>query len=292
MGVGGVLVTAVQTVGGGVCRLVARGSADGRVRWSTDVHNCLPVRGVQPLLHSGDPLLYIHTRGVTAFDASRGTFLWGQLIPETRVPGVVVAPDCVVIAHAEGHIGVHPSTGRARWRRRQGAHPVPTGFRVAEAPGLVHLSVDGLLDALETSTGATRWLHRLDDKAMAPVTAGGLVLSGGYSSAHGGDVVTALDAQTGVVAWQRLIVRDAEPDCRLQLLGFRSGLLYVKSARGGRHRLTRKPKLPFLAALDIATGALRWRWEHPDIDTRPALLHRASVVVQLPVPTAVALPSA
>ncbi len=284
----------IQPTAGGIGRLVARRPSDGRVRWSHAVRDCVPDSDTPTLIHVGDLLIYADGSSVTAVDVASGAERWSTYIPHSPRLSGAVAPGCLVVAHTDGFLGLHPPTGRVRWSRHPGARPVPMGFTAGDPPGVVHLRDGGLLHALDTATGTTLWSRRVGEYATTPLATDGLVITGTYDPAHGGEVVTAIREHSGDVAWQRVITRraqtEAEAACGLQLIGTRSGLLYAKSAYPSRRRLRGTTRLPSITALDVARGKPRWRWEHPGLDMRPALLHGASLVVQIPYPAAVALP--
>ncbi|MEU3430541.1 protein kinase domain-containing protein [Streptomyces gardneri] len=284
----------IQPTAGGIGRLVARHPEDGRVRWSHAVHDCVPGSDTPAMAHVGGLLIYADGSAVTAIDGATGAKRWSKYIPHSPRLSGAVAPGCLIVAHPEGFLGLHPPTGRVRWSRHPGARPVPTGFAAGDPPGVVHLRDGGLLHALDTATGSTLWSRQVGEYATTPLATDGLVITGTYDPARGGEVVTAITEYSGEVAWQRVITRraqtEAESACGLQLIGARSGLLFAKSAYASRRRLGGSTLLPSITALDLARGRTRWRWEHPGLDMRPALLHGASLIVQIPYPAAVALP--
>jgi outer membrane protein assembly factor BamB len=275
-------------------RLLAHQPADGRLLWSHRMDSMYPDTHAPAPACVGDLLVYTDASSVTAIEATTGALRWREFVP----PGPrlrTVAPGCLVVSHPDGSLlGLHPSTGRKRWSWYPGAGPAPTGFVAGDPPGTVHLLHGESLHVLDTATGAPLWSRHVGEHATVPFVADGIVITATYDPAQGGDAVTAIAEHSGQVMWQKVVNRrtqnEADTACGLQLTGVHGGLLYVKSAHGGRRRLRGATQLPFVTALDVARGKTRWLWEHPGLDRRPAMLHGTTLLVQIPYLAAVALP--
>lgn len=275
-------------------RLLAHQSTDGRLLWSHHIDTRSPETRAPALACVDNLLMYTDANTVKAVDAATGAQRWSEFArPAPRLR--TAAPGCLIVSYPDGSfVGMHPSTGRKRWSWRPGARPVPTGFIAGDPPGTVHLRDGESLHALDTTTGAPLWSRHVGQHATVPFATDGVVITGTYNPAQGGDIVTAVAEHSGEVVWQKVINRrtqyEADTACALQLIGAHGGLLYVKSANGGRHRLRGVTRLPFVIALDLTRGKPRWLWEHPGLDTRPSMLHGTTLLVQIPYLAAVALP--
>jgi outer membrane protein assembly factor BamB len=142
-----------------------------------------------------------------------------------------------------------------RWRFRIPVQPGDSG--VFTATPLVDgdtVYVQDMLSnvyALDRSTGALRWKHRFNAGTPGP---NGLAL--GYGRIYGStdSVAFALDAETGRLVWQRLLVGRIEtfvdiPPVVANGLVYTATVGYTPGSRGA------------LYALDARTGAVRWRFD-------------------------------
>ncbi|WP_167535824.1 serine/threonine-protein kinase [Streptomyces vinaceus] len=264
-------------------RIVAREPRDGRVRWWRDLPQAgPPLRGAGPLL--------VHEAGgeLTVLRATTGEVEWRRSLPDgTR--SLAAVGDCLVLEDDRWLQALHLPSGRRLWTTRRGSRPGGSDplDRTAGAQPL-HL-VDGTgLRAVERGTGRELWEFALGAPAQRL-----LVEHGTVYAAHGGaqgELVSAFDARTGKLRWQRSVVRGEGAGCALELLGLRPGGLYVRAARGGRRGRLGRESGPFVAVLDPATGKPRRQWEQPGLADGDALLVGDRLVLSRPELSAYALP--
>ncbi|MEU8838595.1 protein kinase [Streptomyces roseus] len=260
-------------------RVVAREPRDGRVRWWRE----LPEQEAGVLRSTGPVLVHRAGNRLTALRATTGAVAWEQTLPGTW--SLETVGGCLLVADDLRFHALDPSSGRQLWARLRG--PAPAG----PAPGArpLHL-VDGRnLYALDRDTGRGLWRFALGTPAGRLLVEGGTV----YAAAHRpvqGSLVSALDARTGAVRWQRAVIRGESAQGALELLGLRPEGLYVKAARGGRRGLLGRESGPFVAALDPATGKPRRQWEHPGLGGGDALLIGDRLVLCAPALAAYDLP--
>ncbi|MFD7261038.1 protein kinase [Streptomyces sp. NPDC059874] len=266
-------------------RLLAREALNGRVRWWRDLPGETPVGSPDRARFTvaGNLVLYGGREAVTAVSAATGQEVWRHAGPFTDALALTVGPDCVVLADRGGLTSLHLQSGALLW---PGA-----GVEAPSVPvGPVHV-VDGTeLRALHQGTGVPLWAVELGVPAPVALAGRGVLYAAGVLRGTRGDSVFAVDADSGRVVWRREVTaRSDARDCVLELLGIRAGLLYVKSASGNTGRLRRQAGTPFLTALDLADGSVRWRWAHPGIGRHEAILRADSVVLPLPELTAITL---
>ncbi|WP_406512657.1 protein kinase [Streptomyces sp. NBC_00161] len=264
----------VSREGAAGVRLVAREPRDGRVRWWRD----LPQNG---RLHTAGPVLLHEADGeLTARRSATGAVLW-RVEPDSARFRTVVG-NCVVLTGSRRLEALHLSTGERMWSQLRGAE----AFERTSGVQPVHLVDLEHVRALDRGTGRELW-------RFAPGIAQGLLVERGtvYGTAYRpgeGDVLYALDAQTGALRWQRVTRRDA-PGGMIELLGLRPGGLYVEFPPGGRRGLLNRSADAFVAVLDPATGKPRRRWEEPG-RRGSTLLIGEQLVLARPELKAVALP--
>ncbi|MFE2325540.1 protein kinase [Streptomyces sp. NPDC059385] len=284
---GKTVCVAVQRREGPGVRLVAREPLNGRVRWWRDLPGETPAGSPDRARFTvaGDLVLYGGREAVTALSAATGEEVWRCAGPFTDALALTAGPDCVVVADREGLTGLHLPSGGLLW---PGPGPGVPGVPV----GPVHVVERNAVRALHQGTGAPLWSAGLGVPASGVLARNGVVYAATALGDGRGNTVFAIDGESGRVLWSRRVTAFAGAHDRvLQLLGVRAGLLYVKSPVGDRTGMLRRQSgTPFLAALDVADGKPRWRWEHPAIGARDAVLHGDSVVLPLPALTAVALP--
>ncbi|MFE2147240.1 PQQ-binding-like beta-propeller repeat protein, partial [Streptomyces sp. NPDC059456] len=269
----------VRRDGGSGARVVAREPRDGRVRWWRD----LPRAGE---LRSAGPVLVHEARGdLTVLRAATGEVVWRRSLSEaTRT--VAATDDCLVLTDGRWLRALHLSGGGRMWSQLRGSEAFD------REPGLraVHVLDGGLVRAVDRGTGRELWQFAVGVPAARLLVEQGTVYAAGHRREQGGDLVYALDAQTGALRWQRTVVRREGTVCALELLGLRAGGLYVKAARGGRRGRLGRESGPFVAVLDPATGRGRRRWEQPALADGDALVVGDHLVLSRPELAAYALP--
>ncbi|WP_371617735.1 protein kinase [Streptomyces sp. NBC_00454] len=267
-------------------RLVAREPRDGRVRWWRDLPGERPLRAAGPVVLHGAP------GDLTALSAKTGEVLWQRALTGSGVRSPAVAGDCLVLPDDRLVQALHLPTGRLLWsfprsrpadRTLHGQLPSGSGGPVALLDG------EGLL-ALDRSTGRELWRFAPGVPAEPLLSERGTVYAAVYRPDQGADLVFALDAGTGALRWQRALTRREGAGCVLELLGVRSGGLYVKVLGGGRRGLLNRSAGPFVAVLDPATGKLRRQWDHPALADADALLIGDHLALSRPELAAYALP--
>ncbi|MFD8636024.1 protein kinase [Streptomyces sp. NPDC059533] len=297
---GGSVCVAVESRNGPGVRLLAREPLTGRVLWWRDLpgEKALdphPARAggrdaPSPFAVTGGLVLYGGRKAVTALSVASGEEVWRRSGPYDGSLSPAVGPDGLVLAERERLTGLQLSTGAFVWSGRPGADPAvaPAGPSVPVGP--VHVVSGRSVRALHQGTGRQLWATDVGVPAPELLVTPRVVYAAGTDKNMPGAAVYAIEAETGRALWQRRVtLRYDSWTCPLELLGIRAGLLYVKCAVGGR-RLLGGSEEPFVTALDLHTGETSWRWEHPAIGTRNAVLHGDSLVLPLPALTAVALP--
>jgi len=142
-----------------------------------------------------------------------------------------------------GILSLDAVTGTERWF-------FPTGGSVAASPAvlgpnLIATAKDGMVYALNRSTGALVWQASVDAGISSPAVLGGTVFVGGGAFGGPGRVV-ALNSLDGSVKWS------FTPNGPVQ-----SSLTYA----GGRVVFATNEDHGTIYALDAATGALAWSFE-------------------------------
>src|SRR5947208_1967194 len=142
-----------------------------------------------------------------------------------------------------GVLSLDAVTGTERWF-------FPTGGSVAASPAalgpnLIATAKDGIVYALNRSTGALVWQTSVDAGISSPAVFGGTVFVGGGAFGGPGRVV-ALNSLDGSVKWS------FTPNGPVQ-----SSLTYA----GGRVVFATNEDHGTIYALDAATGALAWSFE-------------------------------
>ncbi|MBI4502273.1 MAG: PQQ-binding-like beta-propeller repeat protein [Gemmatimonadetes bacterium] len=283
------LVTATLTTG--PCRLalaqsmfrgdtvhsgVYDGSGNGEfggLRWR--VQTLGPVRS-SPTVAGG--VVYVGSSDgmVYALDAATGRTRW-----ETAAGGAVTSSPAVagglVIAgtRAGDWLALDQRTGVARWRLRSGPEvPFPwgheSGDRYTASPTVAGQAVllgggDGVLRSVELSTGRVTWEARTAGRIRSsPAVGNGLVVVG---DADG--VVYGFDLATGKLRWKYETEGHTLVSARF---GYdRRSIQSSPAIMDGRVFVGARDG--YLYALDLATGQLRWRFNHEIswVNTSPAV---------------------
>ncbi|MFD3872909.1 protein kinase [Streptomyces sp. NPDC058623] len=295
----GAVYVAVSGRDGEGVRVLAREAGDGRVRWWRDLPE--PPARTPVLTATGGLVLYGAGGGLTALDAASGETVWRYGVQGTVSRRPTVSGNCLVLADGLLLTALHLPTGKPLWHWPRNTHR--GGPRLPGGP--VHVTDGKTVRALHRREGHVVW--HFDAGTPAPtglLSLDDTVHVAAHRAQEGWDMVCALDAESGAVRWRRPLVRRQGPDCAVELLGAgpdphgvrdapgapgARDLLYVKAADGGRGGLLgRTPRPPFLAALDLLTGELHWRWEHAGIGS--AVRTGAGVALALPELTTIAVP--
>jgi len=203
--------------------------------------------------------------GVYALALGTGTRRWRADVGSGVASTPAVGGGLVIVAARDGSISaLDAATGTRRWRLATGAPlPFPWGHESGDyylsSPALVNgVAVvgagDGAVYAIDAPSGRVRWKTRTGGRVRSsPAVSGDRVFVG---SADG--CVYALDLATGAVRWR---YETSGVELHSEKFGFDrrtiqsspavvGGVVYV-GARDG-----------FIYALDAASGALRWRYDH------------------------------
>ncbi|AWZ07080.1 hypothetical protein DRB96_39840 [Streptomyces sp. ICC1] len=260
-------------------RLLAREPRDGRVRWWRDLPSAGALRSIGPVLLHGAP------GDLTALHSATGEILWRRAVTDPSTRSAAAVGDCLLLGDERQFQALDLMSGRRTWSQLRGRE----AFERTHAQRPVHVLDGEVLRALDGGTGRELWQFALGVRARGPLVERGTV----YAAAHraqGGDLVFALDAETGALRWQRTVVRHDAAECTLELLGLRPGGLYVRARSGGRRGLLGREAGPFVAVLDPATGRQLRQWVHPALAEGDAVLVGGHLVLSRPELAAYGLP--
>ncbi|MEU8433618.1 protein kinase [Streptomyces sp. NPDC029216] len=245
----------VESDAGPPGRLVVREPADGRVRWWRELPEAAsmkPAPGLVLLAADGE---------LSALRKDTGEPVWRQPVPETNPRSVTVSGECLVLGDGRQLRALHLPTGAPLW-----SWPRGYGAGAREVPdlpaGTVHVLDGGVVRALDRRRGYELWRFEPGVAAERLLVEDGVVYVAAYRPDQGWDTVFALDGGSGTVRWQQPVTRREGTECVLELLGVRRGVLYVRSAHGGRRGLLGRGSLPFVTGLEVGTGRSRRLLEH------------------------------
>jgi len=249
------------------------GGQFGGVRWRVQTGG--PVRS-SPTIADGVVFIGSSDGQVYALDERDGSERWRTDAGSAVTSTPAVARGTVVVAAFGGHwLGLDVRSGAVRWRLNAGAElPLPWGHESGDkwlsSPTIVAGQVllgggDGVLRSADLATGRVRWTARTAGRIRSsPAIANGTVVTG---DADG--VVYAFDLASGAPRWTyetygHTLGSDTFGYDRRTIQSspaILDGVVYV-GARDG-----------FVYALDLATGALRWKYDHNIswINTSPAV---------------------
>lgn len=196
--------------------------------------------------------------GVVSLDLRSGGRRWWAPTDALVEGSVAVAGDTVLAGSVRGTLyGFDAGSGRERWTWRVNAPAAPDHPRRAwmyQAPAVdgdtvfqAYSASDGMhVAALDVHTGQQRWVSGSIGSTW--LSKGTVVVGDGvvFAMAQGGQV-SALDAATGAIRWQR------NPG---------SGWTYASATVAGG-LLLRPYSGDLLVAMDVATGVERWRYRSP-----------------------------
>ncbi|MFD8143254.1 protein kinase [Streptomyces sp. NPDC059708] len=264
-------------------RLVVREPADGRVRWWRE----LP--GPASLTPAPGLLLLAADGGLSALRKDTGEPVWRQPLAEPNPRTVTVSGECLVLGDGRQLRALHLPTGSPLWSWPRGYGS--GGRELPDLPaGTVHVLDGGVVRALDRRGGYELWRFEPGVAAERLLVEDGVVYVAAYRPEQGGDTVFALDGGTGAPRWQQPLTRREGTECGLELLGVRRGVLYVRSAHGGRRGLLGRGSPPFVTGLELASGRARRLWEHETAATVALALAGDTLVAAGAALTGLALP--
>ncbi|WP_345194463.1 protein kinase domain-containing protein [Streptomyces lavendulae] len=269
-------------------RLVVREPSDGRVRWWRELDRARPGT---PLTLTGALVLWASEGGLTALRKATGEPAWRHPLAGDGPRTVTVAGECLVLGDGRQLRALHLPSGVPLWSWPRGYGAGGGDRAVPDVPaGAVPVLDGGVVRALDRRRGYELWRFDPGAPAARLLSADGVVYVAAYRAEQGWDVVFALDAGTGAVRWQRPVTRHDGPDCALELLGVRRGVLHVRSVRGGRRGLLGRTPPPFVTGLELDGGKPRWQWEHAALAVHRPALTPGTLALPLPELTGIALP--
>ncbi|MFE2245614.1 outer membrane protein assembly factor BamB family protein, partial [Streptomyces lavendulae] len=269
-------------------RLVVREPSDARVRWWRELDRARPGT---PLTLTGALVLWASEGGLTALRKATGEPAWRHPLAGDGPRTVTVAGECLVLGDGRQLRALHLPSGVPLWSWPRGYGAGGGDRAVPDVPaGAVPVLDGGVVRALDRRRGYELWRFDPGAPAARLLSADGVVYVAAYRAEQGWDVVFALDAGTGAVRWQRPVTRHDGPDCALELLGVRRGVLHVRSVRGGRRGLLGRTPPPFVTGLELDGGKPRWQWEHAALAVHRPALTPGTLALPLPELTGIALP--
>ncbi|WP_285535625.1 protein kinase domain-containing protein [Streptomyces lavendulae] len=269
-------------------RLVVREPSDGRVRWWRELDRARPGT---PLTLTGALVLWASEGGLTALRKATGEPAWRHPPTGDGPRTVTVAGECLVVGDGRQLRALHLPSGVPLWSWPRGYGAGGGDRAVPDVPaGAVPVLDGGVVRALDRRRGYELWRFDPGAPAARLLTEDGVVYVAAYRAEQGWDVVFALDAGTGAVRWQRPVTRHDGPDCALELLGVRRGVLHVRSVRGGRRGLLGRTPPPFVTGLELDGGKPRWQWEYAALAVHRPALTPGTLALPLPELTGIALP--
>ena len=245
----------------------------GGLRWRVRTEG--PVRS-SPAVANGTVYVGSSDGNLYAIDERSGDVRWKMDARSPVTSSPAVAGGLVIFGTRAGNwLALDARTGSRRWSIAAGADlPLPWGGESGDywtssptiGGDVAYLGGgDGVLRAVNVATGRVRWTARTEGRMRAsPAVGGGLVVTGDIQG-----VVYAFDAATGAQRWRydtfgHTLGSDTFGYDRRTIQSspaIADGRVYV-GARDG-----------FLYALDLATGAFAWKFDHQVswVNTSPAV---------------------
>jgi outer membrane protein assembly factor BamB len=225
--------------------------------------------------------LYVESfdKRVTALDMRSGAILWS-----TPVSGVVmttpIAANGVVIVgtgtsqvltesssrvvwgrpQGDAIIALSAGTGRVLWRYHTVGEnmPSPALVRVRDEDAILFANGDNHIRVLRLRDGQLLWQRAVDGIATmssAAVANGyAYVVIGGSAYSKSGDSLLKIDPSNGRIVWRAPY---GNADCSPTVA---YGRVFVQGSASSANRPSSRNAFNDVAAVDDATGKLRWRW--------------------------------
>jgi outer membrane protein assembly factor BamB len=248
------------------------------------------VRTEDPILApptvSGGVVYAVGLLNVYAREARSGQMLWtvrrdahgtggdpaaSELVGNTLVVGTGNYVDWPPRRRPGAAFGIDASTGQVRWRR---ALPGPAAVASGSIPGDLAFAVTldtglgrGQLFALDASTGATVWSHRVHPTQNPPVLDGGRVL---VSSRDG---IRAFDGATGHLLWYTPMDQPGGP-----VIG--RNAIYTNAADGSIHAIVRTTGRPLWKVGPRFGSRSYLGWGSPGVDGNTVFAPRPDLRIE------------
>jgi outer membrane protein assembly factor BamB len=183
-----------------------------------------------------------------ALDANTGSERWRYPIDGYWWASPAVAGDTVYTSTQRGILAIDATTGQVRW-----TFDADTWIYSSPvvANGAVYVGADAAVIAVEVTTGRERWRHGVNGLIRAtPAVAGGMVVVGDVEGA-----LLGLDTAMGAERW-RVPLGGAVLASPLVA----GGLAVIGTGNTAFRACTECEPWGEVVAVDVATGAIRWRY--------------------------------
>lgn len=202
-----------------------------------------------------------------AVDQASGTIAWrifGPAEPQAEAPdyGKLLTQGRMLYWQvAQTIYALDSVAGQIQWRRAI-AEPLPGIFpqeegALAAGAGVLLVGRSDLYHALDLASGSERWT--IPTPGDGSPAGGGVVAVRNLFIVYSGGTLEAIDPAEQHLVWKQ----EHLGAIRGLLVSDDMGLLYAVMATGGEH----SPQRQALAAFDVKTGAVRWRFQ-PSTQTR------------------------
>ncbi|MFP5254534.1 MAG: PQQ-binding-like beta-propeller repeat protein [Acidimicrobiia bacterium] len=203
---------------------------------------------------AGDRIVVGAAEGQVRAVTTDGLFLWSTDVGDNVATRPLLIGETLVVGSETGDVvGLDPADGSERWRTSTGG---PVVSWPAEVDGLVVVgSDDGVVRALDPADGEVVWEHEAAggvEAAIVPAAGGALVVDRG--------------------GWIRLLGQDGSLRWSVEL----GGTLQTAPTVVGDHLVVAAGAA---VALDVATGAERWRLAGDFVGPPASIAGRASVAL-------------
>lgn len=217
-------------------------------------------------------------RRVSALDARSGRVLWSTAVPGVVMTTPIVADRLVIVGtgtssvltqtaskliwgrpQGDEIIALDEGTGAVRWRRSTIGEdmPSPAIVNIRGTDAMVFANGDDHVRAWAVRDGRTLWERAVDGIASMSSAAvdGGRVFVVIGDGSHSGtrDHLIAIDPSNGRIVWGAPY---GNADCSPTIAG---GLVFVEGSNSDSNH-ARPNAFNDIAAVDEATGKVRWRW--------------------------------
>lgn len=184
--------------------------------WSASTGDGVARTGAKPRPVYADGRIYVSDAdgGLLAYDADKGSKLWGYSSKQPLVSGASVVGDLLVVGSIEGSvIAISAQSGAERWRAQVSSEILVAP--VIDAQVVVARSNDGRITGLSAVDGKILWKF---DRGAPLISLRGnsqpVAMAGTVYAAYDNARVVALRASDGVLLWEQTISR---PEGRTEL---------------------------------------------------------------------------